>query len=152
MECPDSSPLRNLFTPSTHIKHDLTFNAAYSSSRRLMANSFVFLTDLNLASVLSPLRCDFSGSERHVKNWGELIGIAKRSYFLIRSYPFYLGHSFKRRESSAVTNRRSWTSVTKTTYGILDFSLQWKEYKEMMELMVESVRKQSLELLEKKGF
>lgn len=58
----------------------------------------------------------------------------------------------KRRESSAVTNRRSWTSVTKTTYGILDFSLQWKEYKEMMELMVESVRKQSLELLEKKGF
>ncbi|CAN7092310.1 unnamed protein product [Brassica rapa subsp. narinosa] len=45
-----------------------------------MANSFVFLTDLNLASVLSPLRCDFSGSERH------------------------------RRESSVVTNRRSWTS------------------------------------------
>ncbi|CAN6972730.1 unnamed protein product [Brassica rapa subsp. trilocularis] len=58
--CPDSSPLRNLFTPSTHIKHDLTFNVAYSSSRR---------------------------------------------------------------ESSVVTNRRSWTSVTKTTYGILDFSL-----------------------------
>ncbi|KAG2286789.1 hypothetical protein Bca52824_046393 [Brassica carinata] len=27
---------------------------------------------------------------------------------------------------------------------------QWKEYKEMMELMVESVRKQSLELQEKK--
>ncbi|CAN6817764.1 unnamed protein product [Brassica oleracea] len=94
-----------------------------------MANSFVFLADLNLASVLSSLRCDFSGSGRHVKNWGELIG-----------------------ESSVVTNRRSWTSVTETTSGILDFWLQWKEYKEMMELMVESVRKQSLELQAKKGF
>ncbi|CAN7017166.1 unnamed protein product [Brassica oleracea var. botrytis] len=71
-----------------------------------MANSFVFLADLNLASVLSSLRCDFSGSGRHVKNWGELIG-----------------------ESSAVTNRRSWTSVTETTSGILDFWLSGKNTK-----------------------
>ncbi|CAN6928754.1 unnamed protein product, partial [Brassica oleracea] len=39
--------------------------------------------------------------------------------------------------------------VTETAYGNLDFSLRWKESKEMMELMVESVRKQSLELQEK---
>ncbi|CAN7017160.1 unnamed protein product [Brassica oleracea var. botrytis] len=31
--CPDSSRLRNFFTSSTHIKHDLTYNAPYSSSR-----------------------------------------------------------------------------------------------------------------------
>ncbi|WZZ65075.1 hypothetical protein YC2023_076445 [Brassica napus] len=41
------------------------------------------------------------------------------------------------------------SQVTETAYGNLDFSLQWKESKEMMELMVESVRKQSLELQEK---
>lgn len=38
------------------------------------------------------------------------------------------------------------SQVRETASGILDFSLQWKEYKEMME----SVRKQSLELHEKK--
>ena len=41
------------------------------------------------------------------------------------------------------------SQVTETAYGILDFSLQWKESKEITEFMVESVRKQSLELQEK---
>ncbi|CAH8351378.1 unnamed protein product [Eruca vesicaria subsp. sativa] len=40
--------------------------------------------------------------------------------------------------------------VTKIVSGTLDLSLQWKEYKEMMELMVKSVRKQSLDLQEEK--
>ena len=41
------------------------------------------------------------------------------------------------------------SQVTENAYGILDFTLQWKESKEITEFMVESVRKQSLELQEK---
>ncbi|KAL0790834.1 hypothetical protein Bca101_007080 [Brassica carinata] len=82
-------------------------------------------------SKYSEWRCDFSGFWRHVKNWGELIGFGHAPPSCKEnpvSLPIEdLGH-----------HRLFLEQVTETTSGILDFWLQWKEYKEMMELMVES--------------
>ncbi|KAL0679194.1 hypothetical protein Bca4012_007175 [Brassica carinata] len=87
-----------------------------------MANSFVFLGDLNLASVLLSLRCDFSGFWRHVKNWGELIGFGHAPPSCKEnpvSLPIEdLGH-----------HRLFLEQVTETTSGILDFGFSGKNTK-----------------------
>ncbi|KAG5384149.1 hypothetical protein IGI04_035619 [Brassica rapa subsp. trilocularis] len=45
-----------------------------------MANSFVFLTDLNLASVLSPLRCDFSAERIQCRYQQKILDIIDRFF------------------------------------------------------------------------